>query len=627
MRLLVASLFCLVSFLYADNSEEILLDNSIIVLEYETCKNNIELQCEKTRGSFNEIVASGKYSDDQITIQSNEFINVTASETVDIYEINYEEVIEVESEVIENIQTLYDTEIIEIEYEGIDEDEIFELEKVVKKDNFASNIKMLPDAKVIEVIYEDKTFESNQDMVNQTNIQESAENIKLLDDAKIVEIIYENNLNVDQNKAITVTKYIETPISIDSSCRTEIKKKIDFWNLLDQTMLNATNLILKEHDIDITQKNLNIVKSEYYPSISLGYLGEYYHGYDRGNGSSIGGQFYPGYSQYRDSLSLDLQHELYRFGATDLKMQISQKDIEIVKSELELEKERVSKDLLNYFTQAVRAQESYEFRDDMRLVQDRIIQKKQRLFESDQISRTVVLKDQLTLANLEKNILKDKLNFSDAIKNIQILTNINLDPNLVKFEIPNPKNKEIVAFEHSATAKNIKLKLEKKFQELELIKKDYKPTIYANGGYRFYGADDDSFTRTIENLEKNSWDIGVSLRWDLFSGFKTDSTVEKTKVETQKLVEQYKLAKVDFEAKERKRELLKQSIDKILRVEAQILDQTCQQEDMFVRLESVGQISSIELDNVEISKLKSKLEFRLGVIDRVYESISSELTL
>lgn len=515
-----------------------------------------------------------------------------------------------------------------------------------------SSIESLPDATVIEVADEvDQTLIVNEENIDieslpfATVLKEEAyvevnksvtsefDQISIVEETKqktelpeLTEVEFINSQIEAQNSSepITIIKYAQT--SSPEVCNTVSKEEMNFWRLLDQVLIKSTAVVLKKHDIQITQKNMDIVKSEYYPNISLGYSGEYYHGYGS-DGASIGGSFYPAYSQYRDSLDLSLSHELYRFGATDLKMQMSQKDIEIVKSELALAQQDVSKELLSYFMEVVKAQENLKFKDDMRIVQDRILQKKWRLFESGQISKTLILRDQLSLVSLEKDILKHELNFIDFIKKIQILANIEIDPKFITFAIPTPKNRDIVAFEQSAVAKNLKLQLEKKLQELELIKKDYKPTIYANSGYRFYGADDDSFTKTIENLEKNSWDVGVSLRWELFSGFKTDSSVERAKIEVQRLVEQYRLAKVDFESREMKRALLKEAIEKILRVEAEILDQTCQQEDIMVRLESAGQISSIELDSIELNKLKSQLDFRLGVVDSVYETISSELII
>jgi len=543
---------------------------------------------------------------------------------------NVQELLEWRSQQPENQNT-------DQEYFEDDDMVIIKLEngQIVDTVPYESSIESLPDATVIEIEqdneldHEDnvKNIESlpfativkeEQSVADQTSTIETV--VEKVDSPSIITKIEKQN----ESKPITIIKYGET--SSSEVCHTATKEEIDFWKLLDQAMIKSTAVILKKHDIQITQKNMDIVRSEYYPNISLGYSGEYYHGYGS-DGSSIGGSFYPSISQYRDSLNLSLQHELYRFGATDLKMQMSQKDIEIVKSELALAQQDVSKELLSYFMEAVKSQENLKFKDDMRVVQDRILQKKWRLFESGQISKTLILRDKLSLVSLEKDILKHEMNYIDLVKKIQVLTNIEIDPTLSKFVIPTPKNRELVSFEQSAVAKNLKLQLEKKLQELEMIKKDYKPTIYANSAYRFYGADDDSFTKTIENLEKNSWDVAVSLRWELFSGFKTDSTIERAKIEVQKLVEQYRLAKVDFESRKMKRALLKEAIDKILRVEAEILDQTCQQEDIMVRLESAGQISSIELDSIEINKIRSQLDFRLGVIDSVYETISDELII
>lgn len=62
-----------------------------------------------------------------------------------------------------------------------------------------------------------------------------------------------------------------------------------------------------------------------------------------------------------------------------------------------------------------------------------------------------------------------------------------------------------------------------------------------------------------------------------------------------------------------------------MRVEADILQTTCSQEDMIFRLGNAGQINTIDLDHIKMKKLESELDFRLNVIDRVKENITSEL--
>ncbi len=398
-------------------------------------------------------------------------------------------------------------------------------------------------------------------------------------------------------------------------------KTYDFWELLDIALKNSTRLILKLHDLQITQKDLDLINSEYYPNLSVRYSSEYYNGYAR---ATIGGSFYPEYSQYRNSLSLNLDYELYKFGATGLKKRITQKEIEIIKSELAIAKEQVSLELLEYYTQALKAQTQIFYKDQIKRIQDKIIQKKWRLFEAGQLSKVELSKDQKSLLTLEKELLTHKLRFLEAIKNIQILTNISIsDGN--RLAMLEPKRVKVKSFEQSALAKNLILQIEKKKEELELIKKDYLPTVYANSGFRFYGSDEDSFLTAVKNTTKNSWDFGVGFKWDIFNGYKTETKVQKLQLELNKLLEQYRLAKFEFETRDRKRELLKQSLDKVLQVETNLLSQVDKEEDIFLRLKRAGQTPSIQIDYIDINKLQSELDFKLSVIEHSKATVSGEL--
>ena len=419
----------------------------------------------------------------------------------------------------------------------------------------------------------------------------------------------------------------QPPIVIVKNIKTKQPQKpktYDFWKLLDLTLQNATELILKKYDIQITEENLRVIQSEYYPQLSLTYSGEYYNGYGRKSSTSIGGSFYPGYSQYSNSLGLNLNYELYKFGATDLKLKITQKEIQIIKNELKLAKEQISLELLDYYTKALKAQMQITYKEYIKGIQDRIVQKKWRLFEAGRLSKTELSRDQKSLTLLEKELINYRLHFIEAVKNIQTLSNISISPEN-KFAMLEPKKIKTKSFEETALAKSINLNLQKKRQELELYKKEYLPTIYASSGYRLYGNDDNSFLTAIKNIRKNSWDVGIGVKWNLFNGYKTDATIQKIQYEINKLSQQYQLAKFEYETKKKKRELLKKSLDKILQTETDLLSHTDMQEDMLIRLERAGQAPSIQLDQIDINKLQSELNFKLSVIEHAKATVSGEL--
>jgi len=406
----------------------------------------------------------------------------------------------------------------------------------------------------------------------------------------------------------------------------ESEKQIGFWELLDKTLENSARLILKKYDIALRRENMEVLKSEYYPNISLGYSGEYYHSFSKGSSADIGGQYYPSYSQYRDSLGVNMRYEVYRFGATDLKMEISRKELEIIKNELRLDQEKVSKELLQYFTQALKAQKSIRYKEQMQAIYERILKKQKRLYHAGRVPKTEIMKSERALISLDKEILQHKLDLTEAIKNIQILSNIELDPDQVDFLMLEPKNSATKSFEESARAKNLALQIEVKKQELELIEKDYYPTVNMNSGYRFYGSDEKNFFKSVRDLRRNSWDVGVSANWNLFDGHKTDHMITKKKIELQQLQERYRLAKIDFEAQEKKRELLKKALDKILKSEINLVSQTEEQKELYARLHAAGKANTLQVDYIQIDILKSELSFKLNVIERVYETILSELT-
>ncbi|OQX73341.1 MAG: hypothetical protein B6D59_06050, partial [Campylobacteraceae bacterium 4484_4] len=186
-----------------------------------------------------------------------------------------------------------------------------------------------------------------------------------------------------------------------------------------------------------------------------------------------------------------------------------------------------------------------------------------------------------------------------------------LDPKMVDLAMLEPGRKGEKSFEESAVARNLQLKIDKKLREIALIEKDKLPTLYANGGYLLYGKDEDTPIDAIGAIERNNWSVGLNLRWNLFDGFKTDSSVKKAEEELRKLKEQYRLAKEEFEAQRAKRAALKEAIDKILKEESALLDAICKQKEMYEKLHKAGTMTQLQTDRTEISRLRSELSFKL----------------
>ena len=470
-------------------------------------------------------------------------------------------------------------------------------------------------------------------VVARENVTQVEEEARIVDDVHehptVIKVSdYEGKEPAKEQRAssgIKIIKYINPQMyKVDLS---EPNEKIDFWQLLSTAMEQSASLLLKKYDIKITKANLAILKSEYYPNLSLTYFNEYYHGFSRSGSANIGGSVYPANSEYRNSLNLNMDYELYRFGASDLKMQMGEVDMQILNSEIDLEKERIAKELLQNYTTALKAQETIRSKKKILFVKTVLLDNTQRLYDAGFASKTDIARLRIDKVYIEKEILRARLHILDALKNIHVLSHVDVDIKKMSLAMLEPNEVPSKSFEATALSNNLKLQLNKKIQEMELLKKEYLPTLYVKGAYQVYGADKNNDFDAIGELERNNWNVGLTLKWDIFNGYKTDNTIAKTKIEIEKLTEQYRLEKITFKAREEKRKVLKEMIDKILSEEGVLLNETSIQKDLLSRLQKSGNISIMEVDKIEVSRLQSELDFKLEVIDQVNEDILSQLIM
>lgn len=102
--------------------------------------------------------------------------------------------------------------------------------------------------------------------------------------------------------------------------------------------------------------------------------------------------------------------------------------------------------------------------------------------------------------------------------------------------LPAKSAKELV--EKTFDMKKVKLGVKITKMNVKLQKSGYFPTIGAFGEYG--SADDKPFN---DFFDKDSYTFGAQLKWNLFSGGKTNAEVQKAKIERLKMLEQLRLAK------------------------------------------------------------------------------------
>ena len=152
---------------------------------------------------------------------------------------------------------------------------------------------------------------------------------------------------------------------------------------------------------------------------------------------------------------------------------------------------------------------------------------------------TDILEVEAKKAEIQSYLNEAKLNRDLAYQFLEFLVGEKVDSIVHTQELaslPAKSAKELV--DKTFDMKKVKLGVKITKMNVKLQKSGYFPTI---GAFGEYGSSDDKPFNDF--FDKDSYTFGAQLKWNLFSGGKTNAEVQKAKIERLKMIEQLRLAK------------------------------------------------------------------------------------
>lgn len=403
---------------------------------------------------------------------------------------------------------------------------------------------------------------------------------------------------------------------------------LDFEQLKNYTILNSKQLKVKNLDIFISNKELDIVKSEIYPEISVGLNIESSKSLEGANTStSVGGDTISNDSLQKSYSYVNLNYNLYSFGRFESKVKTQEYQIESVNYDYCLEKKNIIINLLDSYYNARNHYNNNDYLQEIIDKKNKLYNYNQKLFNLGNITKLQLMKSSIEVADLYSQITNNKKQLKEYIEKLsnissyEFLENENLDPLYIEnLEFKN-------SFENTTNAKLIQSQIKTKKAELSLQKKEFMPNLNFYSKYDVYGSDKSSFKESLKDMKENSYKLGLNLSWNVFNGFKTTSLKEKTILELKQLQHKYDLEKDNFETQVN---ILNQNyeLDTLnLKHKNQSLEIALANEDYSKRLNKVGEIDKLEEINFKIEKLYKELEYKTSKEKLAYEHIKKTILL
>lgn len=408
-----------------------------------------------------------------------------------------------------------------------------------------------------------------------------------------------------------------------------ISKEISFEELRISASKNSHRLKLRTIDTSIEEARLESVYSTLYPQLSLGYNGEYNRNLDNTTSGAlaVGDTTINSGIRNKDSLALRLNYELYHFGTTLKQIEMSQKEIAAKKLEQCNEETKLHREILDHYAQAQKAQCEHRHKSKMRALRQELYVYKQRLYIAGKESRVSVGDEAIRLIDLERDIVHSQMTYEENLIALSKLSHIGLDlketqllPLVASFDPLRP-----LSFDKVSQARQYKEKIFQKNAEISMNERSQLPVISLYSNYYLYGSDPHNAYDALSSIQPNSWNAGLSIRWNLFEGFKYNNESARLHFELDRLHEEYALAKREFDAETKTKHEHLNRLAQLSRNETEALNETRSKITMTQRLRFQGEADAVSEVSVKLEGLERELTLESETIQHAYEAESLKL--
>lgn len=410
------------------------------------------------------------------------------------------------------------------------------------------------------------------------------------------------------------------PLSLDA-------QTLSLDEILEYASGHSKMLAMKQTDVRIANTNIENAQSAYYPSLNFVYNAEYNRALDGGSLSveSVGGTTITSTTRYQNSLALQLQYDLFHFGATSKQVSIASFERMAKQKEWCLSERQLHQSLLEYYAKALKAKEEKVSKLQMLELRKQTYEMRERLYKAGESSRVDVGDEAIALIALQSEIENAVMEYKESLIRLGQLSTLTLQEEVELLPLKTQSIQVNKKFEETLEAQKIQIQIAQKREEVSLNLRRQFPSLGLYSNYYLYGSDADIYKESLKDVGKKSWNIGLSLRLNIFEGFKHSTAHQRLLLEVKKLEQQYKQAEHDFiyETHSKKSKFEELSL---MQAHAQnLFYEDKNKQEMLERLRATNQIDQISYLSFLHEQILHAMQAKIRDIDKAYEAFSYKI--
>lgn len=333
-------------------------------------------------------------------------------------------------------------------------------------------------------------------------------------------------------KAILLFLWVFFPLSAGAG------ERVTFDGVMDKVTRNAFDVKIAEKDIRISEASRKETLSLYHPALKGKWNSEYIKDLAGGAGdlTSVGNSVFGEPTSYRNSYSLNAEWLLYDFGARKNKRIYAEKDMAAKKAAHIQSIRDVQLETLRIYTELLLITRELDARKTLLGLQKELVSGSERLHRAGMLLKIDMVDDLLKTIKTVNAMEELNGRFQRTLHELSLFTRDAYKPDETEIgDFSEVETGKAFSVEKAPEYRIHDLEIEKKKQELAILRKDRLPRVDFYSGYIWYGKDTGSFTDSMEKIKEQNYRVGISATFSFFSGFKTRAQIEKATVEVEKL--------------------------------------------------------------------------------------------
>jgi len=400
-------------------------------------------------------------------------------------------------------------------------------------------------------------------------------------------------------------------------------ESIGLQEILAYATKNAVTLKIKQTDVLIESKNVQSAESAYYPSLNVVYTGEYNQAQDGVpfGTESVGCVTISNGTRYQSSLALQLNYDLYHFGATDKRVEVASTELDIKKMEWCSQEKQLHQQILQHYAGASKGTIEIDYRTQMLELRRKLYDMKIRLYKAGKYSKDDLGDEAIYVISLQRDIENISMQYQEDIIKLSQLSHKDIPKSVVLLPLKtNIEDSSTQGYDETTEGIIINKKILQKKDEISLQFREQLPSFGLYSSYYYYGTDPKDYDYTISRINKKSWNVGISLKYNIFEGFKHSSNEGRLKLELYRLEQELEEAKHNYAYEAKSKITRIEELKALKEHEQNLLDENYKKRDMLNRLYELKRIDSITKINAEYELLERALNIEIRDIDAAFES-------